>query len=202
MPAPKDPSIPGGWHSRGYLPHFDGGEIPQFITFRLADSMPQSLLERWREELATEQNIDVDAALRKRIELYLDQGYGECHLKDPRIAELVQNAMLFSDRQRYRLTVWVVMPNHAHSLLTPSAGHELSRVMHSLKSYTANEANKLLNRTGQFWQPESFDRWIRDADHFAKVIGYIENNPVKARLCEKPEDWPFSSAGFRKRWGK
>ena len=119
-------------------------------------------------ELAGEQNFDVDAALRKRVELYLDQGFGECHLKDPRVAELVQNAMLFFDGERYRLTAWVVMPNHAHTLLTPCAGYELSRVMHSLKSYTANEANKLLNRSGQFWQPESFDRWIRNADHFAK----------------------------------
>jgi putative transposase len=72
MPAPKQPDTPAGWHSRGYLPHFDGGEIPQFITFRLADSMPQSLLDRWREELSREQNVNVDAALRKRIELFLE----------------------------------------------------------------------------------------------------------------------------------
>ena len=198
MPDPKLPHIPDGWHSRGYLPHFDGGEIPQFITFRLADSMPRSLLERWREELRTEQNIDVDTALRKRIELYLDQGYGECHLGDPHIAKTVQDSLLFFDGERYRLTAWVVMPNHAHTLLTPCADYDLSRVMHSLKSYTANEANKLLDRTGQFWQPESFDRWIRDADHFANVISYIENNPVKARLCNRAEDWLFSSAWFRK----
>ena len=197
MSSSKHPYTPDRWHSRGYLPHFDGGEIPQFITFRLADSMPQSLLDRWRRELAGEQNFDVDAALRKRVELYLDQGFGECHLKDPRVAELVQNAMLFFDGERYRLTAWVIMSNHAHTLLTPCAGYELSRVMHSLKSYTANEANKLLNRSGQFWQPESFDRWIRNADHFAKAINYIENNPVKARLCERPEDWPFSSAWLR-----
>jgi len=187
------------WHSRGYLPHFDGGEIPQFITFRLADSMPQELLDRWRKELSSEQEINVDAALRKRIELYLDQGYGECHLRDSRIAESVQNSFLFFDGTRYRLTAWVIMPNHAHLLMTPCAGFELSDILHSLKSYTANEANKLLNRGGQFWQPESYDRWIRDAEHFARVIAYIENNPVKARLCEMPEDWPFSSAWFRKR---
>jgi REP element-mobilizing transposase RayT len=199
MPSPKQPNTPNGWHSRGYLPHFDGGEIPQFITFRLADSMPQELLDRWRQELASEQNINVDAALRKRIELYLDQGYGECLLRNPRVAESVQNSFLFFDRQRYRLTAWVVMPNHAHMLLTPCADQEVSAILHSLKSYTANEGNKLLSRTGQFWQPESFDRWIRDADHFARVIAYIENNPVKAHLCEKPEDWPFSSAWFRKR---
>jgi hypothetical protein len=114
MQDPKHPSTPDGWHSRGYLPYFDGGEIPQFITFRLADSMPQTLLRRWREELANEQNINVDTALRKRIELYLDQGYGECHLRDSRIGESVQNSLLFFDGERYRLTAWVVMPNHAH----------------------------------------------------------------------------------------
>jgi REP element-mobilizing transposase RayT len=199
MPDPKQPNTPAGWHSRGYLPHFDGGEIPQFITFRLGDSMPPELLDRWREDLSSEQNVDVDAALRKRIELFLDQGYGECYLRDPRVAESVQNSFLFFDGKRYRLTAWVVMPNHAHMLLTPSAGHELSDILHSLKSYTANEANKILRRKGQFWQPESFDRWIRDADHFAKVIAYIENNPVKARLCKRPVGWPYSSALFRKR---
>jgi REP element-mobilizing transposase RayT len=160
--------------------------------------MPQKLLQRRREDLANEQTPDVDAALRKRIETYLDQGYGECLLRDPRIARSVQNSFLFFDGERYRLTAWIIMPNHAHTLITPCAGYELSSVMHSLKSYTANEANKLLGRKGQFWQPESFDRWIRDADHFARVIAYIENNPVKARLCARPEDWPFSSAWFRK----
>jgi hypothetical protein len=65
MGEPKQPNTPPGWHSRGYLPHFDGGEVPQFITFRLADSMPQILLDRWREELGREQNIDIEAALRK-----------------------------------------------------------------------------------------------------------------------------------------
>ncbi len=101
MPDPKQHPTPDGWHSRGYLPLFNGGEIPQFITFRLADSMPQELLGRWREELAREQNINGETALRKRIELYLDQGYGKCYLRDPRIAESVQNSLLFFDGKRY-----------------------------------------------------------------------------------------------------
>ena len=189
---------PDGWHSRGYLPHFDGGEIPQFITFRLADSLPQELLHKWRHELGAEPDVGDDAALRKRIELYLDQGYGKCYLSDSRIAEIVQNSFLFFDRERYRLSAWVVMPNHVHMLLTPCAGQELSAILQSLKSYTANEANKIAKRKGQFWQPESFDRYIRNADHFAKVIAYIENNPVKAHLCSKPEEWPYGSAWFRK----
>src|SRR5260370_34050209 len=102
---------PVGWHSRGYLPHFDGGEIPQFVTFRLGDSLPQKVLERWREVLAKDSGFDVEAALRRRIESYLDQGHGKCYLKDERIATIVQESLFFHDDQRYRLSSWVVMPN-------------------------------------------------------------------------------------------
>jgi len=190
-------SRPDGWHSRGYLRHFDGGEIPQFITFRLGDSIPQDLIEQWRRTLKQEIGTAVDVALRKRIELYLDQGYGSCHLKNPRVADLVQNALRFFDHERHKLSAWVVMPNHVHALIIPHPDHKLSRILQSLKSYTANEANKLIGRTGRFWQPESFDRYVRDAHHYAKVVAYIEDNPVKARLCQEPEDWPHSSAHFR-----
>jgi putative DNA methylase len=112
---------------------------------------------------------------------------------------MVQDSLLFFDGERYKLSAWVVMPNHVHSLLTPSAGQQMSRILHSLKSYTANEANKILNSGGRFWQPESFDRYIRDSAHFVSVVKYIENNPVKARLCAQPQDWPYSSAHFRER---
>jgi len=71
--------------------------------------------------------------------------------------------------------------------------------MHSIKSFTSSEANKMLNRSGRFWQKEYFDRYIRNARQFMKTIAYIENNPVKTNLCHRPEDWPFSSAWFRKK---
>ena len=196
---PKNALRPAGWHSRGYLPHYDGGEVPQFITFRLGDSLPQTVLDKWRIELQKETGIDIDAALRRRIEAYLDQGYGTCYLKDERVATMVQNSLLFHDGQRYRLSAWVVMPNHLHFLATPCAGIELSDIQHSLKSYTAHEANKILGRSGQFYQVEAFDRFIRNHDHYAKTIVYIENNPVKAGLCAKASDWRFSSAWFRAR---
>ena len=185
-----------GWHSRGYLPHFDGEEITQFVTFRLSDSMPQDILAKWRAELTEEGNIDIAAALRRRVETYLDQGYGHCYLRNSAIADLVQNSLLFFDDERYTLSAWVVMPNHVHALLTPLVGQKLSRILHSLKSYTATEANKILSTGGKFWQTESFDRYIRDSKHFASVVRYVENNPVKARLCARPQDWPYSSAHF------
>lgn len=186
-----------GWHSRGYLPHFDGAQITQFVTFRLGESLPQQLLETWRSELKKEIGIDIEATLRRRIEIYLDHGYGQCYLKNPDVAEVVQRSLLFFDGDRYKLLAWVIMPNHVHALMTPRQEHKLSRILHSLKSFTATEANKILGSRGTFWQRESFDRYIRDAKHFASVVRYIESNPVKARLCERPQDWPYSSAHFR-----
>jgi REP element-mobilizing transposase RayT len=188
-----------GWHNRGYLPHFDGGELAQFITFRLHDALPGSVLVRWKEELKHGKPGEVEAIMRRRVEAYLDQGHGSCYLKEPQIATIVQDSLLFHDQTKYRLAAWVVMPNHAHVLCSPCMGHSLAEIMHSLKSYTSSECNKLLGRKGRFWQKEYFDRYIRNATHFAKVVAYIENNPIKARLCEKAEDWPFSSARLRKR---
>ena len=188
-----------GWHSRGYLPHFDGGEIAQTITLHLADCLPQAVLKRWTRELSAESVTNADTVMRRRIEYYLDQGYGSCALKDCRVATMVQNSLLHFDGQRYWLSAWVVMPNHAHMLLTPEAEWSLSEIMKSFKSYTSHEANKLLGQHGQFWMEDYFDRYVRDEKHFTSAIAYIENNPVKARLCKKPEDWLFSSAWFRAR---
>ena len=186
---------PKGWYSRGYLPHFDGGEILQFITFRLADSLPQEVLERWRLEL--ERGDITDANFRRRREFYLDQGYGCCALRDERVAGMIEENLLRFDGVKYRLHSWVVMPNHVHWLLTVKEESTLSAIVHSCKSYTAHQANKILRRSGRFWFPEPFDRFIRNYEHFEATINYIENNPVKARLCEKPSDWRYSSAYFR-----
>src|SRR5438034_10983074 len=90
---------PAGRHSRGYLPHFDAGEVFQSITFRLHDSMPQILLDKWKHELANESENREDE-LRYRIEAYLDRGMGACYLADEGIASLVQSALLHFDGER------------------------------------------------------------------------------------------------------
>jgi REP element-mobilizing transposase RayT len=190
-----------GWHSRGYLPHFDGRAIPQFITLRLFDSVPDKVLQRWKCELDVVNSKKDQIILQRRIEKYLDQGYGAAFMKDHRVAELVQKDLLHYDEQNYRLSSWVVMPNHIHFLLTRSDATELADIMQSLKSLTSHKANKILRRKGQFWMEDYFDRYVRSAEHFAKTVRYIENNPVKARLCKEPEDWRFSSARFRNQEG-
>ncbi|HQU82607.1 MAG TPA: transposase [Pyrinomonadaceae bacterium] len=180
------------WHERGYLPHFDDGESVQFITYRLADSMPQNVLERWRLEVETDEITDAD--FRRRIENYLDQSYGNCYLIREEIAEIVKENLLHFENRKYKLFAWVIMPNHVHLLIKPINNFEISEIIHSWKSFTANRANKLLERNDAFWFPEVFDRYIRNQKHFENTVGYIENNPVKARLCKEKSDWRFSSA--------
>lgn len=188
---------PRGWHSRGYLPHFDGGDIVQAVTFRLADSLPKHMLDKWAIELAHLEEKGIELERRRRIESYLDMGTGTAWLKDRNVASLVENGLLFFDGLRYRLPAWVIMPNHVHVLMKAEPGNSLSGIVHSWKSYTSNKANKILGRNGGFWHEDYFDRYIRNAKHFQDAIDYIENNPVKAGLRAKRADWEFSSARRR-----
>ena len=193
---PKD-SFHDGWHSRGYFPHFDGKGLTQHVSFHLFDSLPQSVLVRWRDELRTRPHQEADIEWRKRIQAFLDTGYGSCFLRDDRLAEIVENSLLHFDGQRYLLHSWCVMPNHVHTLFTPTFEFKMSEIVHSWKSFTAHDCNKALERNGRFWAREPFDRYIRNQRHFLNALTYIEDNPVKAGLCEKPENWRWSSARRR-----
>jgi putative DNA methylase len=184
------------WHKRR-LPHFEGGSIPQGVTFRLADSLPRHRLFQLNDSLA---NLNEARAMTERIKhinALLDEGHGTTWLKNPAVAEIVQNSLLFFDGQRYTVHAWVIMPNHVHALFTPTEEWTLARILHSWKSFSAREANKVLDRTGEFWQPEYFDRAIRNEKVFITAVEYIEHNPVKAGLCQTPQDWKFSSAFYR-----
>ena len=181
---------PKEWYTRGYIPHFDRPGLIQGITFRLADSLPAHVLVSLDQEFPSAD----DPARRARIEEYLNSGHGACHLRDPRIARMVIAALLYFDGKRYRMIAWVIMPNHVHVLIEILEGYSLGTIVHSWKSYTAKEANRILGRTGRFWFREYFDRYIRDERHFENAVQYIHNNPVKAGLVATPGDWPFSSA--------
>jgi REP element-mobilizing transposase RayT len=200
-PKPQNKKQPRGWHSRGYLPHFDGGEILQFITLHLGDAVPLKVVQKWERELEREDPSEVKKRLYWKIEKYVDCGYGECLLGIDEVASMVENSLIHFDEERYKLSAWVVMPNHIHYLFRPMKGNPLSDLMKNFKSYTSHEANKMLKRSGQFWQEDYFDRYIRNYEHYEKTIDYIEMNPVKAGLCEKPSDWKYSSAYHRKMRG-
>ncbi len=206
------------WRTRGYIPHFDQPGMIQSITFRLHDAVPDHVVAAWRTELKCVEGLPAtdprQVELRERITKYEDVGHGDCTLRDPRIAALVQGALQHFDGERYRLLAWCIMPNHVHVLietlpgtaavpaasqpasasLTASLKASLASIIHSWKSFTAHEANKLLGRKGEFWFREYYDRFIRDENHFDVCVNYIEENPVKAGLATVREEWPWSSA--------
>jgi REP element-mobilizing transposase RayT len=182
------------WYSRGYVPHFDCGPVPQLVTFRLIDSFPKDCLDAWAVELVAMRPAEAECERRRRIEMYLDKGVGAAWLSRPDIAEIIVQALVCFNGDRYQLQGWVVMPNHVHVLLTPRSGEGLAQIVHSWKSYTANKANKAIGRTGSFWQREFFDRFVRNEEHLEAAIRYIEYNPVKAGLCRVPAEWRYSSA--------
>jgi putative DNA methylase len=170
---------------RTRLPHWEAGEAPQHIIFRLADSLPTHLLAQWEEELRHLPETRRNAERRQRIEQALDAGHGSCLLRDPALAQIVEDALLHFDGLRYRLHEWAVMPNHVHVLVTPLHGYSLSSIVHSWKSYTAKAINRVRGSSGPVWQEDYFDRMVRDEAHFARVAAYVRENPQRAGLPEE-----------------
>ncbi|MES1147183.1 MAG: transposase [bacterium] len=181
-----------GFYSRGYLPHIDNAELKQFITFRLADSLPVHLLAKWRIELASTRDEFRAIEMRRRVERYLDEGRGECILLDPRHANSVAQVLRYGDGTAYNLFGFTVMPNHVHVLIEQKEGFPLHRVVRSWKSKSSSLINQARGASEAVWQPDYFDRYIRSAEHFSKAVGYIQMNPVKAGLVTDFVDWPHT----------
>jgi REP element-mobilizing transposase RayT len=193
--TPFDPSAPVGIYGR-HLPHWRQDGATYFVTFRLADSIPQAKLREWEREMTdwlkknpephnTEQKAEYHEQFTEKFQRWLDAGMGECVLRRPEISAVVEEAMRHFDGERYVLGHYVVMPNHVHAVVRPVQGHLLKDILHSWKSFTAHKLNEVLNRTGQLWQDESFDCIVRSAAQLDKIAFYIQENPAKAGL--KPE---------------
>ncbi|KKI99865.1 REP-associated tyrosine transposase [Prochlorothrix hollandica] len=110
--------------------------------------------------------------------------------------QIVFDACLFFHQQRYKLYTFVVMPDHVHLLLQPLPKTELafwslSEILHSIKSYTSRQVPKVMQHMGTVWQPERYDRIIRDRQEFETYWNYIYQNPVKAGLAAKPEIYAY-----------
>ncbi len=169
-------NLRSGIHSRGYLPHVKREGASYFVTFRLADSLPQQVLLEFKRqqvqhlralasgEPGSASEEEINCHFRRQIERYLDCGFGECHLRRPVIAQIVAEALLHFHNRHYVLHEWVIMPNHVHLVVWPMPNYTLS------------------------------DHWVRDDEEMFRIRRYIRNNPVKARLCRSPEEWKWGSA--------
>ncbi len=190
--VPFDSEAPLAIYGR-QLPHWRQAGANYFVTFRLADAMPQEKLKKWqlekdqwlREHPEPHSQADREeyhCRFTDQIQAWLDAGYGKCLLRQPQISKLVEDALGFFDGERYLLGTYVVMPNHVHALVRPVEGHTLSEILHSWKSFTSNKINEALQLRGKVWLDESFDCLVRNAAQLEKYASYIGENPAKAGL--------------------
>jgi putative transposase len=171
-----------------WQPHWQPRGRAVFVTWRIFGSLPAGFSEHVKKWSSTPQQEFLDT------ERLLDAAVCGPHwLSDPEIADIAEQAILSGESVgHYALRSYVVMPNHVHVLLEPLM--PLQSLTCEIKGVSARFANAKLGRSGQhFWQDESFDHWIRNSCQLARTKAYIENNPVKAHLRTRPEDWPWSS---------
>ena len=220
---------------RRKLPHIHPPNATLFVTFRLAGTIPKNILHQWKEERVWLQNevarmsrmeddriFDVDQQRTRLLdfqrrwfvkfeEILHKEETGPVWMKDPRIADLIQESLHYRDGKVFRLDSYSIMSNHVHTVFKPflndqslhvvagsdplmyeTADPTLAVIMKSLKGYTAHEANRILNRRGTFWEAESYDHFIRTDAEYERVIKYVLNNPVKARLVKNWHDWKWN----------
>jgi len=251
------------WSDRGYMPHVNGPELIQHVSYHLADSLPKEAVATMDAELKDLPPKLRDQEKEKRVAAYLDAGYGSCILRVPELADMVQETFTHFAGDRYELHAWCVMPNHVHVLFQPVNGWSMSKIVASWKSYTGRRISEYAKANGmpeglsagfvaalwrgvprgrdatlgrgvpsggdatlgrgvpsgrdatlgrgvpsggdatlgrgvpsRVWHREYWDRYIRDHAHYMNAVHYIHDNPVKARLVAKAEDWKWSSAYF------
>lgn len=182
---------------RRKLPHWRQEGVIYFVTFRLADSLPMEKLAALKEERTRwlalnplphnqHQVREFHRSFSGRINEWLDAGYGSCVLAQPEIYRLVECVLNFFNGQRYKLGKNVVMPNHVHALVQPLGDHGLDRILHSWKSYSAKDINKITGYQGSVWHRESYDRIVRSPAQLVRIEEYIRDNPKSLPLDRRP----------------
>jgi REP element-mobilizing transposase RayT len=174
--------MPSCYYERN-LPHWQPEDAAVFLTWRLHGTQP------YQPDVI---GLPPGKAFAE-MDRWLATAAGPMGLADTRVAECVVDTLRYGQDQLnlYELLAWVIMPNHVHILIEPKA--TLPRIMNSVKNFSARKANEILGRAAPFWQDEFYDHWARTRDEVARIIDYIEFNPVSAGFASRPEDWRWSS---------
>jgi putative transposase len=195
-----------------HLPHWRQEDATYFVTFRLDDALPRRKVEElralrrdWEARYPPPRSEeDWESYAREvtvKAERWLDAGQGTCYFKDPRFAEVLREAILFFQDQRYFVSCGTIMPNHCHLVIRPFPSHTLETILQVCKGYAASRVNRVLRRKGTVWQEESYDRIVRDEEHLYRVVQYIGRNPKSAGIPR--EQWvrwidpSWARAGWR-----
>jgi putative transposase len=120
---------------------------------------------------------------------------GRAVFQMPDVAEILITVLLhYRDDGAYRLHEFVVMPDHLHLLLTPGQTTSLEKAMQLIKGGSSHQIHKHRAHKMEIWQKGFHDWTIRDFNDWQTKVEYIRMNPVRAKLVDRPETWPNSSA--------
>lgn len=190
---------------RRRLPHWSQAGTVSFITWRTWDSMPEHVVQAWLDDRDTwlrhhgiepstanwkEQLSQLPATTRAQYQRlvsdrwneHLDTLHGRCVLRQPSLSAIVAASLHHFDGTRYLLTDYVVMPNHVHLLVAFLDEKAMLGQCESWKRFTATQINRVLGRTGRFWQQDDFDHLVRSDEQFEHLRRYIAENPSRAHL--------------------
>jgi REP element-mobilizing transposase RayT len=202
---------------RRNLPHIQPRGATFLVNYRLAGSLPIEVIKQLRVEAEQlEKKLLTIKDEAKRIQLrdweqrilfsrwddaLHKSKTGPFWLKDDRIAQIVAESMLYHDSDWFDVLAYCIMPNHGHLVLTPyessaAEDYSLTKIMHNIKRNSANHANKVLDRTGAFWQHESYDHFARDEKELERIIKYVLYNPVQAGLTDDWTKWKWTYSKY------
>ena len=201
---------------RRFLPHYQEQERLFSVSWRREGSLAKPVLQmieqmrtlsdRLAEAKEDDQRQKLALEYRNKLEDY-DHQLGVYHdngiqLTENQVAEIIGSSFRFYDGKDYILVAYCIMPNHIHLLIKPLLDeegefHHLSEIVRKLKSFTARQILKLYPGEKKLWRADYFDRFIRGESDYWHTVEYILNNPVKALLVKRWEDWPWS---FQNAW--
>jgi putative transposase len=189
------------------LPHWRQSGTTYFVTFRLGDSIPTAIQQGWLDErktwlkahgiaydgengqwhqalatLSSNEQFRFHQKFNRAVQTCLDRGLGCCALMDIRCLKAFRSILLAGDAVSYHLGDFIVMPNHVHLLIIPMPGQELEFNLKSIKGSSAVACNKLLGKSGTFWQADSYDHIVRSLEQLVQLRQYIAENPVKSGI--------------------
>ncbi len=182
-----DPKMPiAMW--RKNLPHWEQEGKIQYLTFRLADSLPRQVVDRYRWEKENFLRLhprpwdevtrcQYSELVSNPIEGFLDAGYGACVLKEPMVRQFLIDSINYYDGERFLVLAYVIMPNHVHMLCVAIDGYGIDETISSMMRFSATGINRHLGRKGKLWQSEPFDSLVRNPLHYNHCLEYIRHNP-------------------------
>jgi REP element-mobilizing transposase RayT len=174
---------------RRKLPHIVPANTVFFITYRIAGSLPLSIINKYQIDKKTK---EIPPKYFEIIEDYLDTQ--KAILTKKEIAKIIEESLWYYNDKYYKLIAFCIMPNHVHLLINTNnfPYKNLFSIMKLIKGVSSNKINKRIGKKGQFWQHESYDRMVRDRNELGNIIDYILNNPVKAKLVNNWKEWNYT----------